>query len=63
MNNFGAQWSLKDEPLHDLSRVNETITDDFVGVFYIPVMLVRVSHNDIRRVLMEPRPSLDERMD
>ena len=49
----------KDEPVHDLLRVDKTITDGSAGVFYIPVMLVRVSNHDVGRVLMESCSSLD----
>ena len=53
----------KDEPVHDLLRIDETITDGSAGVFHIPVVLVRVRNHDDGRVLMESRPSMDGRVD
>ena len=49
---------LKDEPVHDLLRVVETITNGSVGVLHIPVMLVQVSHHDNGRILMESHLSI-----
>ena len=58
---YSNQWRTwctvvpKDEPVHDLLRVDETITDDSVGAIHILVMLVRVSHHDNGRIFMESR--------
>ena len=45
----------KDEPVHDLLRVDETIMDGSAGAIHILVMLVRVSHHDDGRIFMESR--------
>ena len=62
---YSNQWRIwctvvsKGEPVHDLLRVDETITDSSVGV-HISVMLIRVSHHDDGRIFMKSCLSIIE---
>ena len=58
-NQWRIWWTvvLKDEPVHDLWKVDETIMDGSV-VIHLPDFLVRVSHHDDGRTFMEFRLSI-----
>ena len=52
----------KDKHVYDLLRTDETVTNGSAGVFHIPVELIRASNYDDERVFMEPRLSMDGRV-